>query len=69
MRQMVIGVIALRRVFVASYVGARHEPWLKNVAFGAVPPQVEAVCARRSWRSVPAPGRPIRPARRPVWAR
>lgn len=34
-----IGVVALQLLFVASYVGALHEPRLKDVAFGVVAPQ------------------------------
>jgi hypothetical protein len=33
---LVIGVIALQLLFVASFVGALHEPRLKDVAFGVV---------------------------------
>lgn len=36
---LVIGVVALQLLFVASYVGALHEPRLKDVAFGVVAPQ------------------------------
>ncbi|WP_411576650.1 DUF3533 domain-containing protein [Streptomyces mutabilis] len=39
---LVIGVIALQLLFVASYVGALHEPRLKDVTFGVVAPRAVA---------------------------
>ncbi|MEU3609342.1 DUF3533 domain-containing protein [Streptomyces sp. NPDC035033] len=35
---LVIGVIALQLLFIASFVGALHEPRLKDAAFGVVAP-------------------------------
>ncbi|MER5384538.1 DUF3533 domain-containing protein [Streptomyces sp. NPDC002688] len=37
---LVIGVIALQLLFIASYVGALHDPKPKDVPFGVVAPQV-----------------------------
>ncbi|MGW3818146.1 DUF3533 domain-containing protein [Streptomyces sp. NPDC005046] len=37
---LVIGVIALQLLFIASYVGALHNPKPKDVPFGVVAPQV-----------------------------
>ncbi|MFJ7191661.1 DUF3533 domain-containing protein [Streptomyces bacillaris] len=39
---LVIGVIALQLLFIASYVGALHEPKLRDVPFGVVAPQDRA---------------------------
>ncbi|MEU1281749.1 DUF3533 domain-containing protein [Streptomyces sp. NPDC005805] len=39
---LVVGVIVLQLLFVASYVGALHEPRLKEVAFGVVAPGAAA---------------------------
>ncbi|MGW9205705.1 DUF3533 domain-containing protein [Embleya sp. NPDC055664] len=39
---LVIGVIALQMLFIASYVGALHDPRLKDVPFGVVAPRAAA---------------------------
>ncbi|MEW2163085.1 DUF3533 domain-containing protein [Streptomyces sp. NPDC007084] len=39
---LVIGVIALQLLFIASYVGALHDPKPKDVPFGVVAPQAVA---------------------------
>ncbi|MEU3276460.1 ABC transporter permease [Streptomyces antibioticus] len=39
---LVIGVVALSLLFIASYVGALHDPRPKDVPFGVVAPQVTA---------------------------
>lgn len=39
---LVVGVVALQLLFIASYVGALHNPKPRDVAFGVVAPQVTA---------------------------
>lgn len=39
---LVLGVIALQLLFIASYVGALHEPRLRDAPFGVVAPQAAA---------------------------
>jgi len=39
---LVVGVIALQLLFIASYVGALHDPKPKDVPFGVVAPRVAA---------------------------
>ncbi|WP_030213298.1 YhgE/Pip domain-containing protein [Streptomyces bikiniensis] len=56
---LVIGVIALQLLFVASYVGALHEPKLKDVPFGVVAPQ--AVAGQTVARLEGLPGSPLDP--------
>ncbi|MFC7931951.1 DUF3533 domain-containing protein [Streptomyces cinereoruber] len=56
---LVIGVIALQLLFVASYVGALHEPRLKDVPFGVVAPQ--AVAGQTVARLEGLPGSPLDP--------
>ncbi|MFZ4299126.1 DUF3533 domain-containing protein [Streptomyces cinereoruber] len=56
---LVIGVIALQLLFVASYVGALHEPRLKDVPFGVVAPQ--AVAGQTVARLEALPGSPLDP--------
>ncbi|MEW1901693.1 DUF3533 domain-containing protein [Streptomyces sp. NPDC086147] len=56
---LVIGVIALQLLFVASYVGALHEPRLKDVSFGVVAPQ--AVAGQTVDRLDGLPGSPLDP--------
>ncbi|WP_189229736.1 DUF3533 domain-containing protein [Streptomyces flaveolus] len=54
---LVIGVIALQLLFVASYVGALHEPRLKDVSFGVVAPVAEQTVSRLEG----LPGSPLDP--------
>ncbi|MFC8899366.1 DUF3533 domain-containing protein [Streptomyces cinereoruber] len=56
---LVIGVIALQLLFVASYVGALHEPRLKDVPFGVVAPQT--VAGQTVARLEGLPGSPLDP--------
>ncbi|MGA5868924.1 DUF3533 domain-containing protein [Streptomyces cinereoruber] len=56
---LVIGVIALQLLFVASYVGALHEPRLKDVPFGVVAPQT--VAGQTVARLEALPGSPLDP--------
>ncbi|MFD4652298.1 DUF3533 domain-containing protein [Streptomyces sp. NPDC001939] len=56
---LVIGVIALQLLFVASYVGALHEPRLKDVPFGVVAPQ--ALTEQTVTRLEKLPGSPLDP--------
>ncbi|MDG9718132.1 DUF3533 domain-containing protein [Streptomyces sp. DH24] len=59
---LVIGVIALQLLFVASYVGALHDPRPKDVPFGVVAPG--AAAERTTARLERLPGSPLDP--RPV---
>ncbi|MFC8866653.1 DUF3533 domain-containing protein [Streptomyces sp. NPDC057148] len=56
---LVVGVIALQLLFVASYVGALHEPRLRDVPFGVVAPQ--AVAVQTVTRLDGLPGSPLDP--------
>ncbi|MFD0067478.1 DUF3533 domain-containing protein [Streptomyces sp. NPDC056690] len=56
---LVIGVIALQLLFIASYVGALHEPRLKDVPFGVVAPQ--ALTEQTVTRLEKLPGSPLDP--------
>ncbi|MGP4011560.1 DUF3533 domain-containing protein [Streptomyces sp. 4N124] len=56
---LVIGVIALQLLFIASYVGALHDPKPKDVPFGVVAPQVAAEQAVTRLERVP--GSPLDP--------
>ncbi|MEU9735634.1 DUF3533 domain-containing protein [Streptomyces sp. NPDC048002] len=56
---LVIGVVALQLLFIASYVGALHEPRLKDVPFGVVAPQ--ALAERTVTRLDELPGAPLDP--------
>ncbi|MFJ5774473.1 DUF3533 domain-containing protein [Streptomyces sp. NPDC093094] len=56
---LVIGVLALQLLFIASYVGALHDPELKDVPFGvAAPPAVADQAVARLER---LPGSPLDP--------
>ncbi|MET9503922.1 DUF3533 domain-containing protein [Streptomyces sp. NPDC006622] len=59
---LVIGVLALQLLFIASYVGALHDPRLKDVPFGVVGPQAAAEQAVARLDGLP--GSPLDP--RPV---
>ncbi|MDO0931923.1 DUF3533 domain-containing protein [Streptomyces sp. DG2A-72] len=56
---LVIGVIALQLLFIASYVGALHNPKPKDVPFGVVAPQVAAEQAVTRLERLP--GSPLDP--------
>ncbi|GGP72627.1 DUF3533 domain-containing protein [Streptomyces sindenensis] len=56
---LVIGVVALQLLFVVSYVGALHEPRLRDVAFGVVAPP--AAAERTVQRLDGLPGSPLDP--------
>lgn len=56
---LVIGVVALQLLFVVSYVGALHEPKLKDVAFGVVAPP--AAVEQTVQRLDELPGSPLDP--------
>ncbi|MFD7671897.1 DUF3533 domain-containing protein [Streptomyces anulatus] len=56
---LVIGVIALQLLFVASFVGALHEPRLKDAAFGVVAPP--ALAGQTVNRLDELPGSPLDP--------
>ncbi|MGW0758100.1 DUF3533 domain-containing protein [Streptomyces sp. NPDC002814] len=56
---LVIGVIALQLLFIASYVGALHDPKPKDVPFGVVAPQVAAEQAVTRLERLP--GSPLDP--------
>ena len=56
---LVIGVVALQLLFIASYVGALHNPKLKDVPFGVVAPQVAATQAVSRLDQIP--GDPLDP--------
>ncbi|MGW6569026.1 DUF3533 domain-containing protein [Streptomyces sp. NPDC054975] len=56
---LVVGVLALQLLFIASYVGALHNPKPKDVPFGVVaPPQVSAQLVGQVER---LPGEPLDP--------
>ncbi|CAL9411758.1 hypothetical protein SUDANB176_01679 [Streptomyces sp. enrichment culture] len=59
---LVLGVIALQLLFIASYVGALHDPKPEDVPFGVVAPP--AVAERTVARLERLPGSPLDP--RPV---
>ncbi|WP_405874482.1 MULTISPECIES: DUF3533 domain-containing protein [unclassified Streptomyces] len=56
---LVIGVITLQLLFIASYVGALHDPKPKDVPFGVVAPQ--AVAQQAVARLEQLPGSPLDP--------
>ncbi|WP_328367362.1 DUF3533 domain-containing protein [Streptomyces sp. NBC_00445] len=56
---LVVGVIALQLLFIASYVGALHDPKPKDVPFGVVAPQVAAEQAVTRLERLP--GSPLDP--------
>ncbi|MFB8772595.1 DUF3533 domain-containing protein [Streptomyces broussonetiae] len=56
---LVIGVIALQLLFIASYVGALHDPRPRDVPFGVVAPQ--AAAERTVTRLERLPGDPLDP--------
>ncbi|MFH9738787.1 DUF3533 domain-containing protein [Streptomyces roseolus] len=57
---LVIGVIALQLLFVASFVGALHEPRLKDVPFGVVA-SPQPLAERTASRLDELPGSPLDP--------
>ncbi|MET9625709.1 DUF3533 domain-containing protein [Streptomyces sp. NPDC006464] len=59
---LVVGVLALQLLFIASYVGALHNPKPRDVPFGVVAPQ--QVSAQLVGRLERLPGEPLDP--RPV---
>ncbi|WP_329408369.1 DUF3533 domain-containing protein [Streptomyces sp. NBC_00704] len=56
---LVVGVVALHLLFIASYVGALHDPRPKDVPFGVVAPQ--AVARQTVARLEKVPGGPLDP--------
>lgn len=56
---LVIGVIALQLLFIASYVGALHDPKPKDVPFGVVAPR--AAAEQAVTRLEQLPGSPLDP--------
>ncbi|MEH0469249.1 DUF3533 domain-containing protein [Streptomyces sp. B21-097] len=56
---LVVGVVALHLLFIASYVGALHDPRPKDVPFGVVAPQ--AVARQTVARLEKLPGDPLDP--------
>ncbi|MFF8609424.1 DUF3533 domain-containing protein [Streptomyces sp. NPDC015346] len=56
---LVVGVLALQLLFIASYVGALHNPKPKDVPFGVVAPQ--QVSAQLLGRLERLPGDPLAP--------
>ncbi|MCX3291150.1 DUF3533 domain-containing protein [Streptomyces sp. NEAU-H22] len=56
---LIVGVIALQLLFIASYVGALHDPKPKDVPFGLVAPQ--AAAAQAVTRLERLPGSPLDP--------
>ncbi|MFF8276453.1 DUF3533 domain-containing protein [Streptomyces lateritius] len=56
---LVVGVLALQLLFIASYVGALHNPKPKDVPFGVVAPQ--QVSAQLLGRLERLPGEPLDP--------
>ncbi|MFJ4835681.1 DUF3533 domain-containing protein [Streptomyces sp. NPDC088747] len=56
---LVIGVIALQLLFIASYVGALHDPKPKDVPFGVVAPR--AAAEQTVTRLARIPGEPLDP--------
>jgi len=57
---LVVGVVALHLLFIASYVGALHNPKPKDVAFGVVAP-VPAVAQQAVNQLDKLPGSPLDP--------
>ncbi|MFJ2515100.1 DUF3533 domain-containing protein [Streptomyces griseoviridis] len=57
---LVVGVIALQLLFIASYVGALHDPKPKDVPFGVVAPRQEAA-QQTVTRLARLPGSPLAP--------
>ncbi|MGY0022916.1 DUF3533 domain-containing protein [Streptomyces sp. cg35] len=57
---LVIGVLALQLLFIASYVGALHNPKPKDVPFGVVAP-VPAVAQQTEQQLSKLPGSPLDP--------
>ncbi|MFD6418258.1 ABC transporter permease [Streptomyces sp. NPDC060194] len=56
---LVIGVLALQLLFIASYVGALHDPKPKDVPFGVVAPQQQSAQLVRQLDALP--GDPLDP--------
>ncbi|MCF4137628.1 SNG1 family protein [Streptomyces sp. Tue 6430] len=56
---LVVGVLALHLLFIASYVGALHDPRPRDVPFGVVAPR--AVAERTVARLAGLPGGPLDP--------
>ncbi|MEV0175974.1 DUF3533 domain-containing protein [Streptomyces sp. NPDC050803] len=56
---LVLGVVALQLLFIASYVGALHDPKPKDVPFGVVAPR--AAAAQAVTRLEQLPGSPLDP--------
>ncbi|MFI9829901.1 DUF3533 domain-containing protein [Streptomyces sp. NPDC051913] len=56
---LVLGVLALQLLFIASYVGALHDPKPKDVPFGVVAPQ--AAAQQAVTRLEQLPGSPLDP--------
>ncbi|MEU1106338.1 DUF3533 domain-containing protein [Streptomyces tibetensis] len=56
---LVVGVIALQLLFIASYVGALHDPKPRDVPFGVVAPQ--AAAGQAVGRLEQLPGSPLDP--------
>lgn len=56
---LVVGVVALQLLFIASYVGALHNPKPRDVSFGVVAPQVTA--EQTVARLKQLPGSPLDP--------
>ncbi|MFJ9041357.1 DUF3533 domain-containing protein [Streptomyces sp. NPDC102406] len=57
---LVIGVLALQLLFIASYVGALHDPKPKDVPFGVVAP-APAAAQQTEQRLAKLPGSPLDP--------
>ncbi|GAA2310179.1 ABC transporter permease [Streptomyces kunmingensis] len=57
---LVIGVLALQLLFIASYVGALHDPKPKDVPFGVVAPS-PAAAQQTEQRLAKLPGSPLDP--------
>ncbi|WP_428934297.1 DUF3533 domain-containing protein [Streptomyces sp. ACT015] len=57
---LVVGVIALQLLFIASYVGALHDPKPKDVPFGVVAPR-QAAAQQTVARLEQLPGSPLAP--------
>ncbi|QGV81391.1 DUF3533 domain-containing protein [Streptomyces ficellus] len=56
---LVVGVLALQLLFIASYVGALHDPKPKEVPFGVVAPA--SVASQAAARLADLPGDPLDP--------
>lgn len=61
---LILGVIALQLLFIASYVGALHDPKPRDVPFAVVAPQ--AASAQAVTRLERLPGSPWTPAHCPT---